>query len=157
VEASWERLAATVTFHHHPVCHMDSARSTNKDMYVCCCFLCVCVCVCVFTSFHWFLPRDIWLACPEGAMSLGSVGDQLVAIACHNFPKYHCTHTHTHTQSCSTHVSHTLGRGDTVLHVLPRQCEVTQFSISKETGSPPSQPRPRGSNQSSVIFQSTAP
>lgn len=55
-----------------------------------------------------------------------------------------------------THIVQT-GNGRYSLHVLPRQCEVTQFSISKETGSPLSQPRPCGSNQSCVIFQSSAP
>lgn len=44
-----------------------------------------------------------------------------------------------------THFVHA-GKGRYGLHVFPRQCEGTQFSISKQTGSLLSQPRPCGSN-----------
>lgn len=52
MEASWERPGARATFHHHPVCSRDSARSTNKDTHVCCCFPGVCVCVSLCVCLH---------------------------------------------------------------------------------------------------------
>lgn len=61
------------------------------------------------------------------------------------------------THSFNTHILLRLGWGRYSFHVFPRHGEVTQFSISKQAGSPLSHPKACGSKQSCAIFQSSAP
>lgn len=113
MEASWERPGARATFHHHPVCSRDSARSTNKDTHVCCCFPGVCVCLCVFVYI-------ILLVSAEGLLIILSWGSHLPGecgwLACGYSlspipPLHHSTHTQmSHTKLHRTRIVHT-GKG----------------------------------------------
>ncbi len=93
---------AWTTFRHHSVCNRDSARSTNKDMHVCCFFLCVCVLI--YAIVLIFARRLLII------LSWGShLPEERGGIA-YSFLSNHRAHTH----KVTTHTLCKLGRGDTV-------------------------------------------